>query len=131
MLMNHAERKAFGQQPAEPGDLQEGSKEAEEFRIKVTEYVLARIKNINVSVTDLAYELALSERQLYRLSKSLTGYTPAQLVKEIRLQKAYELLLSGDIYKIDDVCKRVGYEKASYFAQQFYERFGKRPSEFL
>jgi transcriptional regulator GlxA family with amidase domain len=97
----------------------------------VTEYVLARIKSINVSVSDLAYELALSERQLYRLSKSLTGYTPAQFIKEVRLQKAYELLQGGYIYKIDDVCKRVGYEKAGYFAQQFYERFGKRPGEFL
>jgi AraC-like DNA-binding protein len=44
----------------------------------------------------------------------MTGYSPAQLINEIRLQKAYELLLSGDIGKVDDVCKRVGYEKASY-----------------
>lgn len=131
LLQNHAERKAFGQEPAEAGDIAPDSKEAEEFRQKVNEYVLTRIKNINVSVYDLAYELALSERQLYRLCKSMTGYSPAQLIKEIRLQKAYELLFSGDISKVDDVCKRVGYEKASYFSRQFYERFGKRPTEFL
>ncbi len=131
LLVNQAERRAFNEEPAETGDVPTDSKEAEEFRGRVKEYVLARIKNINVSVIDLADELAMSERQLYRLSKSLTGYSPAQLVKEVRLLRAYELLLTGDIYKVEDVCRRVGYEKASYFAQQFYERFGKRPSEFL
>lgn len=131
LLLNQAERNTFDREPAEVGDVADNSGEADEFRQKVKEYVLARIKSINVSVTDLAYELAMSERQLYRLSKKLTGYTPAQLIKEIRLQKAHELLISGDIYKVEDVCRRVGYEKAGYFAQQFYERFGKRPSEFL
>ena len=131
LLTNNAVRKAFNEQPPEPDDIKQDSAEAETFRQKVTEYVLARLKSTNVSVFDLANELALSERQLYRLCNSLTGYTPAQLIKEVRLQKAYELLLSGDINKIDDVCKRVGFEKTSYFSQQFLDRFGKRPTEFL
>ena len=131
LLANQAERRIFKEQPAEPDDIQVDSKEAEEFRNKVKEYVLTRLKNPNVSVFDLANELTLSERQLYRLAKSLTGFSPAQLIKEVRLQKALELLLTGDIYKIEDVSKRVGFEKASYFSQQFFERFGKRPSEFI
>ncbi len=84
-----------------------------------------------MSVFDLAYELALSERQLYRLAKNLTGCSPAQLIKEVRLQKAYELLLSGDIYKLEDVSKRVGFETSAYFSKLFYERFGKKATEFL
>ena len=108
-----------------------GNKEAIEFRDKIKQYVLSHLKNENISVTDLANELAVSERQLYRLSKNLTGCSPAQLIKEVRLQKAYELLLSGDIYKVDDVARRVGYGPTTYFSRQFLERFGKRPSEFL
>jgi len=131
LLTNQAERRIYNEQPVEPGDIQADSKDAEAFRTKITEYVLAKLKDTNVSVFDLAYELSMSERQLYRLAKSLTGCTPAQLIKEVRLQKAYQLLLSGDIYKIEDVARRVGFEKASYFSQQFFERFGKRPSEFL
>jgi signal transduction histidine kinase/DNA-binding response OmpR family regulator len=131
LLTNYAARKEFNAQPAEPDDIPADTKEADTFRKTITDYVLARLKVTNVSVFDLAYEMAMSERQLYRLSKNLTGCSPAQLIKEVRLQKARELLLSGEIYKIEDVSKRVGFEKASYFSQQFLERFGKRPSEFL
>ena len=89
------------------------------------------MKTVEVSVYDLAYELSTSERQLYRLSKTMTGCTPAQLIKEVRLQKAYELLLSGTINKVDDVARQVGFENSGYFSRQFYERFGKRPTDFL
>lgn len=131
LLNNYTERLLFIQQPAEPDDIQAESKEAEELRKKITDFVLARLKNVTISVFDIAYELALSERQLYRLCKSLTGYTPAQLIKEVRLQKAYELLQSGDICKVEDVSRRVGFETTAYFSRQFFERFGKKPTEFL
>jgi len=134
LLVNLAERRSFTQEPAEPGDedvAPPGSADAEEFRGKITAYVLSRINDMNLSVDDLAATLFLSKRQLYRMSKSLTGFTPAQLIKEIRLQRAYELLVQGNITKLEDVCNRVGYEKTSYFAQQFYERFGKRPTDFF
>lgn len=131
LLNNMQERRQFALQPSEPGDISLEGTEADEFRNKIKEFVLSKIKNINVSVFDVAYELAMSERQLYRTAKSLTGCTPAQLIKEIRLQKAYELLLSGDIQKIDDVSRRVGFDTSAYFSKQFFVRFGKRPTEFL
>ena len=133
LLSNSAARDKFNEeQAAVAGDADNGQ-EAEAFRDKIKTYVLSRIKDMNITVTDLAYEFSVSERQLQRMSKSITGCTPAQLIKEVRLQKAYELLLddSSKIYKVDDLCKRVGYDSASYFARQFYERFGKRPSDFL
>ena len=131
LLNNSAKRKTYVLEPAEPEDIPLESKEAEEFKTKVTEFVLTRIKNPNVSVYDIAYGLAMSERQLYRLAKSLTGCSPAQLIKEVRLQKAYELLSGGTITKLEEVSKQVGFETANYFSKQFYERFGKRPTEFL
>jgi signal transduction histidine kinase/DNA-binding response OmpR family regulator len=131
LLKNNIERISFAQQPAEPDDLPRNSAEAEEFRNKIIGCVAAGMKNTNLSVADIAYALALSERQLYRIAKSLTGCSPAQLIKEVRLQKAYELLQGGNIYKIDDVAKRVGFDSAGYFSRLFLDRFGKRPSEFL
>jgi CheY-like chemotaxis protein len=131
LLSNYAERLLSNSLPEESDDISPDSKHAEEFREKITEYVLARLKNSTISVFDLAYELALSERQLYRFAKNLTGCTPAQLIKEVRLMKAQELLVSGVINKIEDVSKRVGYENAGYFSRQFFERFGKRPTEYL
>ncbi|MES2701310.1 MAG: response regulator [Bacteroidota bacterium] len=131
LLRNYTERKQFATEPAEPGDLPAGSNEAEEFRQKLTESVVSRLKYENVSVADIAYDLAVSERQLFRLSKSLTGCSPAQLIKEVRLQKAYELLVKGEVNKVEDLARRVGFENPGYFSKQFFERFGKRPTEFL
>ena len=133
LLTNQAERKTFNEQPAEIDDIKPDTKEEDEFRKTITEYVVKRVRDTNISVYDLAYELSVSERQLFRMAKSLTGCSPAQLIKEVRLQQAYELLIGGHvkIYKVEDVARRVGYESAGYFAQQFFERFGKRPSEFL
>lgn len=131
LLKNLLERTVFNEQQPEADDIPLDSLQAEEFRNKITAFVLARIKNTNVSVSELAFELSLSERQLYRLAKSLTGYTPAQLIKEVRLKKAYEILLTGQVSKIDDLAKRVGFENSGYFSRQFLNRFGKRPAEFL
>ncbi|MEJ0034205.1 MAG: helix-turn-helix domain-containing protein [Bacteroidota bacterium] len=75
--------------------------------------------------------LAMSERQLYRKAATLTGMTPGQLIKEIRMKIAYRLLLQRSVVKVADLAKKVGFESPSYFSKQFQERFGKRPSEFL
>lgn len=131
LLRNQKERVLFSSQSSEPDDIAPDSKQAEEFKTRLSEFVLTRMKKYEVTVYDLAYEFALSERQLYRLAKNLTGCTPAQLIKEVRLLKAYELLLSGEYHKVETVAKEVGFENVSYFARQFSERFGKRPTEFL
>ncbi|MCD6013729.1 MAG: todS [Flavipsychrobacter sp.] len=131
LLNNQEERRQFEQKPAVPDDVPVGNKEADDFRETVVAFVLARMKTIDVSVYDLAYHMNMSERQFYRLAKKLTGCTPAQLIREVKLQKAYELLLGGTIYKLDDVARRVGYEDTAYFSRQFMERFGKRPTELI
>lgn len=131
LLLNFAERKVFNEQPAEEGDIELTSKETEDFRSRLTECVLSRLKYTNVSVADIAHDMAVSERQLFRLAKSLTGCSPAQLIKEVRLQKAYELLVNGEVYKIEDLAHRVGFDNPGYFSRQFFERFGKRPTEML
>jgi signal transduction histidine kinase/DNA-binding response OmpR family regulator len=131
LLKNYKERSIHNQSPAEPDDIEPEGNEAEDFRERITQFVIKRIKNTTISVYDLAYEFSLSERQLYRLSKKLTGCSPAYLIKEVRLQRAYELLCSGEITKIEDVANRIGYDTAAYFSKQFFERFGKKATDFL
>jgi transcriptional regulator GlxA family with amidase domain len=131
MVYNPEERTGFNRQLAKAEDVSIESMEALEFRAKITEYVLARIKDPNISICDLAYDLHLSERQLFRMAKGFIGCTPAQLVREVRLQKALELLVSGTMGTLEEVACRVGFETPAYFSKQFLERFGRRPTEFL
>ena len=131
VLTNLEERKKHEELPAEPGDVPESNLMAEEFKTKIRQYVLAKMKKSEVTVADVASEFALGERQLHRLAKSLTGCTPAQLIKEVKLQKAYELVTNREVSKVETLAKEVGFENISYFTKLFAERFGKKPSEFF
>ncbi len=102
-----------------------------QFLDEVTNYVESRMQDPLIAVGDLASHLALSERQLYRKVGELTGLAPAQLIKEIRLKKAYQLLIDKKVSKLASLASEVGYESTAYFSRQFTERFGKRPTEFL
>ena len=130
LLNNLRERRVYEEENVEPVDIPE-NRLAEQFKTKLQEFVLERLKKYDVTVYDVAYEFSISERQLYRLAKSLTGCTPSQLIKEVKLQKAYELAVNRKVSKVETLAKEVGFENTAYFARQFAERFGKKPSEFL
>lgn len=133
LLTNHAIRKEWSQKKAEPDELPMpvGVAEDETFMTKVRLFVEDNADNSALSIGDLCDHLAVSERQIYRKAATLTGMTPAQLIKEIRMKIAYKLLLERKVAKVTDLAKRVGFENSSYFSRQFEERFGRRPADFL
>ncbi|MFT4737038.1 MAG: signal transduction histidine kinase/DNA-binding response OmpR family regulator [Paraglaciecola sp.] len=84
-----------------------------------------------LSVSFLAAKLSLGERQLLRKIKSSTGFTPMQLIKEIRLLKAKSLLETHQVETVSEAAYQVGFDKVKYFSGLYIERFGKKPSEAL
>ena len=56
----------------------------------------SHIGNANLRMDDLGSELSLSKVQMYRKVKALTGKTPAEVLREMRMQKAYSLLKQTD-----------------------------------
>jgi DNA-binding response OmpR family regulator len=133
LITNQEIRKAWKQKPAEADELTTptGPAEDELFIEKVRVFVEAHAGNTVLGIGDLCHHIAMSERQLYRKAATLTGMTPAQLIKEVRMKIAYRLLLERRVSKVDDLAKRVGFENVSYFSRQFEERFGRRPTELL
>jgi len=79
---------------------------------------------------DLAEEMGISERQLFRKLKSATGMSPLHYIREIRLQKARKLLELNKTETISEVMHAVGFRKSDYFAKLYRERFGKLPSHY-
>jgi DNA-binding response OmpR family regulator len=102
-----------------------------DFILQVRQFVEERAKHATLGIADLADHVAMSERQLYRKCALLTGLTPANLIKEIRLKMAYKMLLDKKVSKITELASRVGFENSAYFSKQFYERYGKKPVDFL
>ena len=103
---------------------------AEEKMIKQAEtLVIENINDENYRVSDLAYDMNYSQRQLGRILKKLTGLGPNHFIKEIRMKKAYHLLFTRRFSTIAEVRNEVGILSASYFTTEFEKRFGVLPSE--
>ena len=99
-----------------------------EFINRVLAYIGENISNSSLSVEELANELNLSKSQSYRKIKSLTGQTPNELLRRIRLERAYQILETGSAF-VSEVGFKVGFSSASYFTKCFKAHFGKLPTE--
>lgn len=89
------------------------------------------IEDKKFSIVELASTMNLSERQFRRKLKQKTGMLPVAFMREIRLQKAKQLLSSGTFPTVALVCYEVGFSTPKHFSKLFQERFGKNPSYFL
>ena len=76
---------------------------------------------------EIAAELGVSTRQLSRLVKAGTGHAPARLREELRLARARDLLLNGDL-PVTEVALRCGFADGPHFARRYRRRFGESPS---
>lgn len=105
--------------------------ENDEDLIKMfSDIVLKNLSNQDLSVNDIADQLHMSRSILFKKIKDLTGMTPNNLIKTMRLRKAAELLIQGQ-QKIYEICWEVGFNTPSYFSKCFYQYFGMNPNEFV
>jgi AraC-like DNA-binding protein len=81
-------------------------------------------------VEDLGQQIGLSRTQLYRKLKSLTGYSPNELLRIIRLKRAYHLLSTTEL-SVSEVTYDVGFTSPSYFAKCFKDYYNESPTDFL
>ena len=88
----------------------------------------SHIGNANLRMDDLGSELSLSKVQMYRKVKALTGKTPAEVLREMRMQKAYSLLKQTD-KTISEVAVEVGFAIPGYFSACFKKQFGINPTD--
>ena len=68
--------------------------------------------------------------QLYRKIKSLTNYSPNELLRIARLKKAASLLASSDM-TVAEIGYEVGFSSPSYFTKCFQKQFGILPKDFV
>jgi AraC-like DNA-binding protein len=79
-----------------------------------------------LTVSDLAERVSLSPSAFSHLFREVTGKSPYQFVKEMRLNRARDLLIEGRL-SVTQVSKAVGYASASHFINEFRARFGATP----
>lgn len=105
--------------------LQDSSMRFREEITRVKAYILHHYMD-DLSVEELAKLVWLSPGYLSSLFKEETGVTLNRFIKEIRMEKARELLESTTM-KVTDIAASVGFANSSYFTRSFREYFGYTP----
>ena len=98
------------------------------FAEQLNETIRKNMSNPNLKMEDLGEEMGLSRVQLYRKVKAITGLTPVELLRQMRLQKAYSLLTSTT-KTISEIAYEVGFGTPGYFSNCFKKQFGKYPTD--
>ena len=80
-------------------------------------------------VEQMASELCMSRSNLYLKIRSITGRSPLDLIKRIRMEKACQLLRNTE-YSIATISTMVGFSSPSYFTSCFKKQFGVLPGKF-
>ena len=98
------------------------------FVKKAVGIIHSNIQNLNFDKESFAMEMHVSSSLLYKKIKALTGLSPTDFIKSIRLNRALELLQSRK-HTITEVSELCGYSSISYFSTVFKKYFGKSPTE--
>lgn len=101
-----------------------------DFVGKFKDLVEQHIADATLNVEDLGREMGMSRVQLYRKLKSLTNYSPNELLRIARLKKAASLLAASE-KSISEVAYEVGFTSPSYFTKCYKEYFGETPTSRL
>lgn len=123
-------RKTFSQQIAIKGsDITINSRDEGLIR-KVIAIVEENMGNADFSVEALSKEVGMSRIHLYRKLNAISGKTPVEFIRSIRMERAARLLEQSQL-TISEIAYQVGFNNPKYFAKQFREEFGELPSAYL
>jgi len=97
-------------------------------RVRLT--INSQLANSSFDVGQLSTTVSMSQRQLVRKLKALTGQTAVEFIRNQRLDHAAELLAQGR-YSVSEVAYQVGFESLPYFTKVFQDKFGRLPSSYV
>ena len=99
------------------------------FVDKATSLVLAHLSDTDFNIDRLCREMAMSRTLFYGRLKTLTGQSPQDFMRLIRLEQAAIFLKQGD--SVLDVSVKAGFLNVKYFSTVFKKHFGVSPSKYL
>ena len=101
----------------------------EQLLRKALTLIEKNMSNSEYSIEEFSRDMAMSRVSLYRKIHSITGKTPTDFVKSIRLKRAAELLKQGQL-NVAEVSYSVGFSTPGYFTQSFKKEFGVLPTQY-
>lgn len=98
------------------------------FAETLNEAIRQNMSNPSLKMEDLGETVGLSRVQLYRKVKAITGLSPVELLRQMRLQQGY-VLLSTTNKTVQEIAHEVGFGTPGYFSKCFRQQYGKYPME--
>ncbi len=102
----------------------------EKFLATITGIIEDKVGDDTFNVNILCEIAGINSKQVYRKLKQLTGMTPVEYIKSIRMKKA-AMLLQQQKFTVAEVMYMVGFSSHSYFSKCFQAEFGKTPRQYL
>jgi signal transduction histidine kinase/ligand-binding sensor domain-containing protein/DNA-binding response OmpR family regulator len=125
-------------EPIAPGDKQyaaiqptevEVTPAGEQFLEQVVQVIEQHIGETDFSVEALSKELFMHRAGMYRKLLAITGKTPIEVIREVRLKRGAQLIERSGM-TIAEVAYDVGFNNPKKFSQYFKEYFNMTPSEY-
>jgi signal transduction histidine kinase/ligand-binding sensor domain-containing protein/DNA-binding response OmpR family regulator len=101
----------------------------EQFLQKIVDVIEKNVSNPELNVEDLCQQLGVSRSVFYKKVHALTGMSPMEFTRHIRMQHAAQLLEKSQL-SISQVAYQVGFNNPRYFAKYFKEVYRVLPSEY-
>lgn len=100
------------------------------FLLEAITLIESHIEDTEFSVDTFSAALNMSQSSLLRKLKGITGQSPNQFIRSIRLKRAAQLLKQSDL-NVSEVCYKVGFNDVKYFRQCYQKQFGVNPGDSL
>jgi signal transduction histidine kinase/ligand-binding sensor domain-containing protein/DNA-binding response OmpR family regulator len=123
-----AKRAYQKQVKADPADVRIESPD-EKFMSRALAVVEKNISNADLSVEELSREMYMSRVALYKKLLALSGKTPIEFIRSIRLKRAAQLLEKSKL-TVSEIAYEVGFNNPKYFTKFFKSEFNLLPSAY-
>ena len=101
-----------------------------QFLEELISIIEAHLINPEMDVDYICTKIGMSKTKLYQKIKKITDQSIGEFIRNIRFEKAAQLMTSEDI-SLSEVMYLVGIQTQSYFTKAFKQKFGKTPTQFL
>lgn len=102
----------------------------EKLMVRIMDCIEKNMDNSEYSVEKLSADVGMHRMNLYRKLQSLSGMTPSEFMRTMRLKRAAQILKSDPNLTVLEVSDMVGFNSSKYFAKYFKEMFGMTPSQY-
>lgn len=123
-------KEKFSEEPGIVRSAIYASERDKEFVDDLHRILMENLGNPKFSVDEFASLMNIGRTIFYKKVKGVTGYSPNEYLRIMRMKKAAELLLSNK-YTVSEVSYMVGIDDPFYFSKCFKTQFGVAPSIYL